>query len=155
SRREWYKALFNAGQNVVALSAAGVVFQLLGGVPLAHPAVGSASHLGLGLILPWASASVVYFVVNTILVAGAVALSSGRNLLRTWREEYLYYHSLVSSTALFFLSPLVVVSYMTIGFYGLIFFFVPLLLIKEASARYIALERAKDELISTERLAAK
>jgi len=155
SRRTWYKALFNAGQNVLALSAAGIVFALLGGLPLAQPHPAPASPLGLHLILPWAAASVVYFVVNTILVAGAVAMSSGRNLLKTWREEYLYYHSLVSSTALFFLSPLVVVSYMTIGYYGLIFFFVPLLLIKEASARYIALERAKDELISTERLAAK
>jgi signal transduction histidine kinase len=154
SRRKWYKALFNAGQNVIALSAAGVVFQLLGGVPLAQPH-GSSMAIGAWLIVPWAAASVVYFVVNTLLVAGAVALSSRRKLLQTWREEYLYYHSLVSSTALFFLSPLVVVSYMTIGFYGLIFFFVPLLLIKEASARYIALERAKDELISSERLAAK
>ncbi|HZI89478.1 MAG TPA: ATP-binding protein [Candidatus Polarisedimenticolia bacterium] len=152
SRRTWYKAIFNAGQNVIALSAAGIVFHLLGGVPMAEP---HAPSLGLWLILPWASASVVYFLVNTILVAGAVAMSSRRRLLQTWREEYLYYHSLVSSTALFFLSPLVVVSYMTIGYYGLIFFFVPLLLIKEASARYIALERAKDDLISTERLAAK
>ncbi|HXF58612.1 MAG TPA: ATP-binding protein [Candidatus Saccharimonadales bacterium] len=154
SRRTWYKALFNAGQNVVALSAAGVVFHLLGGVPLAQPH-GSSMGIGAWLIVPWAAASVVYFVVNTLLVAGAVAMSSRRMLLPTWREEYLYYHSLVSSTALFFLSPLVVVSYMTIGYYGLIFFFVPLLLIKEASARYIALERAKDELISSERLAAK
>ena len=154
SRRIWYKALFNAGQNVIALSAAGLVFQLLGGVPLAQPH-GSSMAIGAWLIVPWAAASVVYFVSNTLLVAGAVALSSRRRLLQTWREEYLYYHSLVSSTALFFLSPLVVVSYMTIGYYGLIFFFVPLLLIKEASARYIALERAKDELISTERFAAK
>ena len=155
SRREWYKAIFNAGQNVLALSAAGLVFGLLGGQPLAQWHGAPTAEFGLWLILPWAAASVVYFIVNTLLVAGAVAQSSRRPLLRTWREEYLYYHSLVSSTALFFLSPLVVVSYMTIGYYGLIFFFVPLLLIKEASARYIALERAKDELISTERLAAK
>jgi C4-dicarboxylate-specific signal transduction histidine kinase len=90
-----------------------------------------------------------------MLVAGAVALSTGRKFLKTWREEYIYYNSLISSAALFFLSPLVVVSYMAIGYYGLIFLFVPLLLIKEASAKYIALEKAKDELISSERLAAK
>src|SRR5204862_8175029 len=84
-----------------------------------------------------------------------VALDSGRPILKTWREEYLYYNSLVGSTALFFLSPLIVVSYLAVGFFGLVFFFVPLFLIKEAGARYIALEKAKDELISSERLAAK
>ena len=46
-------------------------------------------------------------------------------------------------------------SYLSIGFFGLIFFFVPMLLIKEAGAKNLALEKAKDELISSERLAAK
>ncbi len=155
SRRPWFKTLFNAGQNAVALAAGGLVYSLLGGVPLAGQEGTHSETFGLSLILPWVAASVVYFVVNTMLVAGAVALSTRRRLLKTWREEYIYYNSLISSAALFFLSPLVVVSYMAIGFYGLIFFFVPLLLIKEASAKYIALERAKDELISSERLAAK
>ena len=155
SRRTWYKALFNAGQNVLALASAGVAYLLLGGEPLwTHGQSGSAVFT-LSLILPWVGASVVYFFVNTMLVAGAVALSTRRKLLQTWREEYIYYNSLISSVALFFLSPLVVVSYMAIGYYGLIFLFVPLLLIKEANAKYIALERAKDELVSSERLAAK
>lgn len=155
SRRTWYKALFNAAQNVAALSAAGIVYACLGGLPLAGMGGGPATTFSVMLILPWVAASAVYFVVNTALVAGAVALSTRRRLVQTWREEYIYYNSLISSAALFFLSPLVVVSYLAIGYYGLIFIFVPLLLIKEASAKYIALERAKDELISTERLAAK
>lgn len=157
SRRVWYKALFNAGQNALALAAAGITFAVLGGEPLvgAGMGAGGVGTLGASLIVPWALATVVYFLVNTALVAGAVALSTRTPLLRTWRREYLYYNSIISSAALFFLSPLVVVSYMAIGYYGLIFFFVPLLLIKEASAKYIALEKAKDELISQERLAAK
>jgi len=155
SRRSWYKTLFNAGQNVLALSAGGLVYQSLGGVPLAGQGGAPVETFSVSLILPWVAASIVYFFVNTMLVAGAVALSTRRRLLRTWREEYIYYNSLISSAALFFLSPLVVVSYMAIGYFGLIFFFVPLLLIKEASAKYIALEKAKDELISSERLAAK
>ena len=154
SRRVWYKAIFNAAQNVLALTGAGLVYVLLGGTPLAaHP--GGAGLLGVSMIVPWVAASVVYFVVNTLLVSGAVALSSARKLLATWRAEYLYFNSLISSSALFFLSPLIVVSYMSIGYYGLIFFFIPLLLIKEASAKYIALEKASNELISSERLAAK
>jgi signal transduction histidine kinase len=155
SRRVWYKALFNAGQNVLALSAGGLAYTRLGGVPLAGQGNLPVESFGVSLIIPWAGATVVYFVANTMFVAGAVALSTRRKLFQTWREEYIYYNSLISSAALFFLSPLVVVSYMALGYFGLIFFFVPLLLIKEASAKYIALERAKDELVSSERLAAK
>ena len=154
SRRVWYKAIFNAGQNVIALAAAGVVYAALGGTPLAV-AGGLTNLQGPQLILPWVAATVVYFVVNTVLVSGAVALQSGRHVLATWREEYLYAHSVLGSAALFFLSPLVVVSYLAVGFFGLIFFFVPLLLIKEASARFIALEKARDQMIASERLAAK
>ncbi len=153
SRRVWYKAIFNAGQNVITLAAAGGVFAALGGKPLTS--MGITALTGPSMVLPWVGAIVAYFLLNTLLVSAAVALDSGRKLFRTWREEYLYYNSLLGSVALFFLSPLVVVSYLAIGYFGLIFFFVPLLLIKEAGARYIALEKAKDELISTERLAAK
>jgi signal transduction histidine kinase len=154
SRRVWYKAIFNAGQNVISLTAAGLVYQAAGGTPLA--ALGGITEVhGPSLIVPWTAATVVYFLVNTLLVSGAVALSSGRRLLPTWREEYLYYNSLLGSMALFFLAPLVVVSYLAVGFFGLIFFFIPLLLIKESGSKYIALEKAKDELISSERLAAK
>lgn len=154
SKREWYKAVFNAGQNVLSLAAAGLVFETLGGAPLVKAGGLPAFH-GMTLILPWAAATVVYFLVNTLFVSGAVALSTGRGLRNTWQEEYLYPISLLGSAAPFFLSPLVVVSYLAFGFFGLIFFFVPLLLIKEAGARYIALEKAKDELVSSERLAAK
>jgi len=154
SKRIWYKTVFNAGQNVLSLAAAGVVFEALGGKPVVAAGGLPAFH-GMALIVPWASATIVYFLVNTLFVSGAVALSSGRKLFTTWREEYLYPISLLGSAALFFLTPLVVVSYLAVGFFGLIFFFVPLLLIKEAGARYIALEKAKDELVSSERLAAK
>ena len=153
SRRVWYKAVFNAGQNVLCLAAAGATFHALGGRPLVGE--GLEAMKSPELALAWAAATVVYFVANTLLVSGAVALASGRNLLRTWREEYLYAHSLLGSVALFFLSPLVVVSFLAIGFFGLIFVFVPLLLIKESGAKYLALEKAKDERIASERLAAK
>jgi signal transduction histidine kinase len=153
SQRKWYKTMFNAGQNVLSLTAAGLAFEALGGRAL----VGGGLHAlhGVALILPWTVATIVYFVTNTLFVSGAVALSSGRDLRSTWRQEYLYANSLLGSAALFFLSPLIVVSYLAVGFFGLIFFFVPLLLIKEAGARYIALEKAKDEMVHSERLAAK
>jgi signal transduction histidine kinase len=160
ARRAWYRTLFNSGQNVLTVAAAGAVYAGLGGRPLAllnglKPGVFSPQFQDLWLLVPYLSAITVYFLVNTLLVSGAVALSAGRRLLDTWREEYLYSSSLVSSVALFSLAPLVVVSFLSIGYVCLPFFAVSLILIKEAQERYIALEKARDELISSERLAAK
>ena len=56
SRRVWYKAIFNAGQNVIALSAAGVVFGLLGGRPLVLDG-GLEGLRGTTLIVPWVAAT--------------------------------------------------------------------------------------------------
>ena len=160
ARRAWYRALFNSGQNVLTVAAAGAVYGLLGGTPLALDAglrigVWQPGIRDLWLLVPYVACIGVYFLVNTLLVSGAVALSAGRRLLDTWREEYLYPSSLVSSVALFSLAPLVVVSYLAIGYVCLPFFAVSLILIKESQERYIALEKARDELVSTERLAAK
>lgn len=159
-RREWYRTLFNSGQNVLTVAAAGTVYAALGGRPLALEAglmagVWKPEFQYLWLLVPYLAAIAVYFLVNTLLVSGAVALSAGRRLLDTWREEYLYSSSILSSVALFSLAPLVVVSFLSIGYVCLPFFAVSLILIKEAQERYIALEKARDELISSERLAAK
>ncbi len=160
ARREWYRTLFNSGQNVLTVAAAGAVYAALGGTPLAlavglRPGEWRTELQDLWLLLPYIAAIAVYFLLNTLLVSGAVALSAGRRLLTTWREEYLYTTSIVSSVALFSLAPLVVVSFLSIGYICVPFFAVSLILIKEAQERYIALEKARDELVASERLAAK
>ena len=160
ARREWYRTLFNSGQNVLTVAAAGAVYAALGGFPIAlsvglRPGAWRPELHDLWLLVPYLAAISVYFLLNTLLVSGAVALSAGRKLLATWHEEYLYPSSVVSSVALFSLAPLVVVSFLSIGYLCLPFFAVSLILIKESQERYIALEKARDELISSERLAAK
>ena len=160
ARRAWYRALFNSGQNVLTVAAAGTVYGLLGGTPLAldvglRVGVWHPGAQDLWLLVPYVASIAVYFLVNTLLVSGAVALSAGRKLLHTWREEYVYPSSLISSVALFSLAPLIVVSFLSIGYVSVPFFAVSLILIKESQERYIALEKARDELVSSERLAAK
>ena len=66
SRRVWYKAVFNAGQNVLSLAAAGIVFEALGGTPLV-PGGGLPGLHGGALIFPWTVATLVYFLTNTLL----------------------------------------------------------------------------------------
>ena len=70
SHRVWYKAVFNAGQNVITLTAAGLAFTALGGAPLAER--GLDALRGHQMLLPWVGATVVYFLMNTLLVSAAV-----------------------------------------------------------------------------------
>src|SRR5439155_18959676 len=62
--------------------ATGFVYQQLGG---SHGTVDLAT-----LPRPLVGAIVTYFVVNTGLVAGAIALSTGRTPLEVWRREFLW-----------------------------------------------------------------
>jgi hypothetical protein len=68
-----YRTLFSAAAEVLTMTATGIVYQQLGGSlrPL-HMAV---------LAKPLVGAIAAYFIVNTSLVAGAIALSSSRSFL--------------------------------------------------------------------------
>ena len=77
-----YRSVFSAAAEAITMSATGAAYGWLGGpsaprelVPLAGPLVGAVAT---------------YFFVNTGLVAGAIALSSGRSFSRVWREDFLW-----------------------------------------------------------------
>ncbi len=77
-----YRTIFSAAAEVLTMAATGMVYQQLGGqlVPV---------HAD-GLAKPLVAAIATYFVVNTALVAGAVALSTRRSFLDVWRENFLW-----------------------------------------------------------------
>jgi len=77
-----YRTLFSAAAEVLTMTATGIVYQQLGGSlrPL-HMAV---------LARPLVGAIAAYFIVNTSLVAGAIALSSNRSFLTVWRDDFLW-----------------------------------------------------------------
>lgn len=162
-RKEWYKALFNVSQSVVTMAASGLVFAACGGHALLPPGgMSGASRVAefatrfndVRLFLPFLACGFVYQLVNTFLVSGVIGLASERPVLLVWRQNYGYFTEIVSSLALLALSPLVVLAYGVSSLVGLVLFFVPLFLIKEASQRYIDLEKAQDSLIQSERMAA-
>jgi signal transduction histidine kinase/CheY-like chemotaxis protein len=77
-----YRTLFSMAEVAVAMTATGAVYTMLGGpIPpldvnlLAKPLVGAIAT---------------YFIVNTGLVAGAIAASSGRSWWNVWRVEFLW-----------------------------------------------------------------
>jgi signal transduction histidine kinase/ActR/RegA family two-component response regulator len=77
-----YRTLFSIAAEVITMVATGIVYQQLGG-PMA-PLQAS------GMAKPLVGAIATYFLVNTGLVAGAIALTSSRSLLSVWREDFLW-----------------------------------------------------------------
>ncbi|HEX7879617.1 MAG TPA: ATP-binding protein [Candidatus Eisenbacteria bacterium] len=163
-KKEWYKALFNTAQSILSTAIAGILFLLTGGVTLLPDADSSgvqqiASFLSrfndARLIIPFLACGLAYHFANTFFVSGVISLASKGRLLPTWRENYGYSEEIVSSLALIFLSPLVVLSFGAVSFLGIILFFVPLLFVRDASRRYLELMRTQDAMIKAAALAAR
>jgi signal transduction histidine kinase/ActR/RegA family two-component response regulator len=77
-----YRTVFSAAAEAITIIATGLVYTALGGRP--EPADFAA------LAEPLVGTIVTYFVVNTGLVAAAIALSTGRTIWDVWREEFLW-----------------------------------------------------------------
>lgn len=149
-RRDWVHSLFGLGQMVVTAYAAGWVFLWLAGGPGEIEHFKSAHGLAAFVLC-----SVLYFILNTFLVSGAVALEKRLPLWSTWKTNYGYRNSITSSATLFALSPILLLSFMAIGYMGVFLFFLPLVIVKNQNRAYIDLKRAQERLIASERMAAK
>jgi diguanylate cyclase (GGDEF)-like protein/putative nucleotidyltransferase with HDIG domain len=77
-----HRTLFSMGTLVLTAWAAGTVFTALGG----HP---GELHSWVD-IAPVAAAATTYFLVNTGLVAAAIALSSGSSIVKIWNANFLW-----------------------------------------------------------------
>jgi signal transduction histidine kinase len=159
-RRPPIRALFNTAAMTVVMAASGWTFVLLGG-----PIEGIWSTFErttrfevtelIALLIPLLGLGLVYRVLNIGLVAVASAWGSERPIALVLREDFLYAEQLISDLALLFMSPLMVVSYAMLSWAGIILFYVPLLVIRDSHRRYVELKKAQDQLINTERMAAK
>ncbi len=75
------RRLFSVACGVVTVEAAGWIFHVLGGQP--------GSSASASLALPLSGAALVYFLVNTGLVAAAIALSTGQKVVAVWHKDFL------------------------------------------------------------------
>ena len=157
-RKPAIRAVFNAAQTTVTLWAAAGAFELLGGKPTGlSPGsllVGN-EQVALQLAAPFLGLFVVYLLVNRALVGVAVAWSSDRPYLRTLREDWFYPERLLEDAAAFLLSPLMLISFAAIRYAGVLLFYVPLQMLNESARRHIELRSAQQQLIFSERMAAK
>lgn len=80
-RNPAYRTLFSMCCLVVTVQAAGVVHHILGGVP---------GQFDWTLPKPLVGAATTYFLINTAMVATAIALSTRQNVLKVWNENFLW-----------------------------------------------------------------
>jgi PAS domain S-box-containing protein len=77
-----YRAAFSAAAAAVAMAAAGVAYVALGGEF-------APSHVD-GLAKPLIGTAATYFLLNTGLIAAAIALSTRQPILKIWRQDFLF-----------------------------------------------------------------
>lgn len=77
-----YRTLFSCAAVVITMIATGVAYVWLGG-PVRQL---TADALAKPLVVAIAT----YFLVNTGLIAGAISLTTGRSLIQTWRQEFMW-----------------------------------------------------------------
>jgi signal transduction histidine kinase/CheY-like chemotaxis protein len=75
-----YRTVFSAAAEAITMAMTGVAFLGLGGT-IGPVAVGP-------IVKPLAGAIATYFCINTGLVAGAIALSTGRTAWQVWRDDF-------------------------------------------------------------------
>jgi diguanylate cyclase (GGDEF)-like protein/putative nucleotidyltransferase with HDIG domain len=122
SRRDaWYYVLFNIGALSLASLAAAAVFSI-GSSPLITAAAGLV-------------AGGAYFVVNTGLLSGAMALEGHDKWRSVWNERFswLLPHYVAFGT----IGGAIALAYSAIGLYGLAVFVLPLFLMRKTMAAYL------------------
>src|SRR5262245_373294 len=80
-RNPVHRTLFSMACLVITVQAAGAAYALLGGIPGVFTAT---------LPKPLVGAATTYFVVNTLAIATAIALSTRQPILKVWNENFLW-----------------------------------------------------------------
>ncbi len=77
-----YRTIFSAAAAAITMSVTGVVYMVLGGT--------TPPTAALAVAKPLVGAIGTYFLINTSLVAWAIALSSNRTFAETWGRDFLW-----------------------------------------------------------------
>ncbi len=133
-RPRLYKSAFNLATYVLAGSAVVVIMAVMA-VPL------TVDNL-VWLLLPTAVAALAQYVLNTGLVAGAVALAAGERPTRIWRQQFQWLagHYLVLGLLGFMLA----LAYGLVGPIGAVLFILPVVIMRYAQEQYV--DRTRDSM---------
>ena len=82
SRNPWYRILFTMSALALSLEAAAHTLRVTGGVNLDGPA---------DIVVPSIAASaLVYYIVNSVLIAAVLGLTTGQSIVKIWDQEFLW-----------------------------------------------------------------
>lgn len=127
----WYKTLFNASQYALSVGIAGIAYQYVGGV------VGFQDFFKY--ILPAALCAFVYCFINLILVTLVIFLDRGGRITTIWRINFKdILSSYLAEAPIGFLMAIV---YVEVGIFGILLFFLPLLLARRSFELYTKMRK--------------
>lgn len=136
-RRVFLKAAFNVSQKTLSVLVSGEVYLLLGGAVPFDPH--DANWLAFVVL------SVLYFATNSVLVAVAIALSSGRALGDVWSQNSrgsLGYDLLASGFAV-----MVAWFFQAFGAVGLVGILIPVVVVRSVYSMYHRLQAQSREML--------
>ena len=150
-KRKWYQAIFNFAACAVTVTAASAVFHGMGGTSSNIDALLSPLNA-----MPLAAAAVTYFMLNTWLIAGVVALHSSQPVWTVWRTSFAFGYEMVGAVVLKLLGYLFAILFLTWGYMSAFMAVIATYFIRDAYIRYVQQTRSNepDEAPSKEEKAA-
>jgi signal transduction histidine kinase len=150
-RQIWYRALFNVGTVLGATLAASYVFRIV----LGNTDLAGSSGRAFEVAATFAAAALIYYAICAASASGILAFLTRDSVWRAWRENFGYGAELAGTAGLILLAPVMALCFQGLGWFGLIVFLAPMVLVRYTSVQYIALRQSQGTLIAAERLAAK
>ncbi|MBE3093025.1 MAG: HD-GYP domain-containing protein [Chloroflexi bacterium] len=133
----WYKIIFNASQFALSAGIAGMAYQGLGGV------VGAVNLTNY--IIPAIVCAIVYYLVNSNLFIFVIHLAEGISLWSIWKTRLK--GIIATYIALAPIGFIMAMVYVTIGIWGIILFFFPLILARRSFELYTKMRKVYLETI--------
>ncbi len=149
-RRRAYRAVFGGAAVVPVVALSASAFRALARIDGTD-----VSWMTVETVAAMLVAFVAFFLSNTLIVAGVISLSEGQPLRRVWRENFAHPTEIRETAALFAMSPLIMIVYRAVGWPGFLLFAIPLIVHRNASLRFMTLERTQRSVLRNARLAAK
>jgi len=130
-KKSWYKVIFNAAEYVLSAGVAGLVYQYTGGI------IGFQNFFKF--ILPAALCALTYCLINSILVTIVISFAQDSKISTVWRvniKEMI--PSYLAEAPIGFLMAIV---YVEVGIFGILLFFLPLLLARRSFELYTKMRK--------------
>ena len=136
-KRSWYKIMFNTSQFALTAGIAGLIYQYTGGI------IGFQNFFKF--IVPAALCAFIYCLINLILVTMVISFDQGSRFTAVWRTNFQeILPTYLAEAPLGFLMAIV---YVEVGIFGILLFFLPLLLARRSFELYTKMRKMYIETI--------